>query len=61
MNEWTSMFIQAVNEKKARILPILIEDCEIPPLLRPYRYVDFRDPDNYHLSFEKLLNAIGNG
>lgn len=61
MNEWTSMFIQAVNEKKAKILPILIEDCEVPPILRPYKCADIREPDNYKSSFQELLNAIRKG
>lgn len=61
MNEWTSMFIQAVNEKKAKILPIVIEACEVPPILRPYKYADFRDPNNYKFSFEELLNAVRKG
>ena len=56
MNEWTSMFIQVVNEKKAKILPILIEDCEVPAILRPYKYADLRDPDNYNFSFKELVS-----
>jgi hypothetical protein len=59
-NEWTAMFVQAV-EGKAKIFPILIEDCEIPPILRPCKYADFRDTSNYKLSFDALLNAITRG
>jgi len=56
--EWTPMFIHAIEEKKAKILPILIDDCEIPLLLRPYKYADFRHPNNHEQSFEELLNSI---
>jgi hypothetical protein len=58
MNEWTSMFVRATNEKKAKILPILVEDCKVPPIITPYKYADFRDPNNYKLSFEELLKAV---
>jgi len=37
------MVITAITEKKAKIIPVLIEDCNVPPLLRPYKYADFRD------------------
>ena len=58
--EWTSMAITAMNEKKAKIFPILIEDCNIPSLLRPFKYADFRDMNNYEQSFKELSNAICN-
>lgn len=57
-NEWTAMFIRSVNEKRGKILPILIEDCEIPPLLLPFKYVDFRDPKNYNYSLKEILNVV---
>lgn len=58
INEWSSMVITAITEKNAKIIPVLIEDCNVPPLLRPYKYADFRDMNNYEQSFEQLLNAI---
>lgn len=59
--EWTSMFYNAVNEKKAKTLPILIEDCKIPTILKPIKYADFRVTDNYKSSFGELLKAIREG
>jgi len=57
-HEWTSMFMKAANEKKAKVLPILIEDCEIPTLLAPIRYANFKDDNLYNDSFRELLKSI---
>lgn len=40
--EWKAKFWQEMETKKTLILPILIEDCEIPTLLRDKKYADFR-------------------
>ncbi|MBI1928303.1 toll/interleukin-1 receptor domain-containing protein [Candidatus Poribacteria bacterium] len=58
INEWTAMFVGAVNQRSAKILPILIEDCEIPPILRSYRYADFRDHNSYQSTLKELIRAI---
>ena len=38
--------------KRGRLIPLLLEDCEIPPLLAPLKYADFREPD------EAILNQL---
>jgi hypothetical protein len=43
-------------EKHAFILPILLEDCEIPELLRHRRYANFKDDPE--LAFQELLEVI---
>ncbi|WP_029914776.1 toll/interleukin-1 receptor domain-containing protein [Pelobacter seleniigenes] len=39
------------------ILPVLVEDCDIPPLLKHRRYADFRT--NYDQGFRELLGVWG--
>jgi len=39
--EWRSMYSTAIYEEKTMILPCLLEDCQIPRLLRDRRYADF--------------------
>lgn len=43
--------------KKPRIVPILINDCSLPPLLLDIRYADFSR--NYLLGFDDLCKALG--
>lgn len=56
--EWTSKFMMAAEERNATVLPILLEDCEIPPLLRPLKFADFRNPENYDLALADVVQAI---
>lgn len=44
------------EEKHAFILPVLLEECEIPPLLRQRRYANFKDVPEEAL--QELLAAI---
>ncbi len=60
-SEWVQRELGAalqreLEERKVFILPVLIEDCEIPPLLRDKRYADFRE--DYAQGLADLLAAI---
>jgi hypothetical protein len=57
-NELTSKFMIAANEQYSTVLPILIEDCDIPPLLRHLRFADFRKAENYKSEFAEVIQAI---
>jgi hypothetical protein len=41
-HEWSAAFARQVNDRAIRILPVLIADCEIPPLLATRAYLDLR-------------------
>jgi len=58
MNEWTAKFIMAAGTQNVTVLPLLLEDCTIPPLLRPLRYADFRSPNEYDDTVTNLFEAI---
>jgi molecular chaperone DnaK len=40
--ELSSALMSELNKKKVIVLPILLRDCEIPPLLSDKKYADFR-------------------
>ncbi len=43
VNEESSFgILQQITLKSVFVIPVLIEDCNIPPLLQPRRYIDFR-------------------
>lgn len=54
--EWQSFLSQQLSGKKLLILPILLEDCEIPFILRDLKYADFRA--SYHDGFDELRAAL---
>lgn len=55
--EWQTKYWAEVNERHIQVIPVLIDDCEIPTLLRPKKYVDFRG--DYTLALDLLANSLG--
>jgi len=57
LNAATFMNIQ--DEKRFRILPVLLEDCTVPPLLRHRKYANFKDSPQ--IAFKNLVDSISVG
>lgn len=45
--------------RKVTVLPLVIDDCELPPSLSDKLYADFTNPEKFEESYDKLLRAIG--
>ncbi|MBD1995231.1 toll/interleukin-1 receptor domain-containing protein [Leptolyngbya sp. FACHB-541] len=45
---------------ESKILPILYKECDIPILLKDYRYADFRSEGRYHEEIPTLERSIRN-
>ncbi len=54
--EWQAKYWQEIQDKRIMVLPVLLEDCQIPILLRAKRYADLRE--SYGKGIEDLLVAI---
>jgi TIR domain len=54
--EWVSKFMSEVESGNVKVLPALIEPCEVPALLRTEKYADFTK--NYDQALRGLLDAI---
>ncbi len=50
-----ALYLQ-LSEKKIVVLPVLLNDCEIPLFLRDKKYADFRK--DYKSGLSSLLNAV---
>ena len=48
-----------IKGRQVTVLPLLIENCTLPPSLTDKLYADFTNPDNYEQEYSKLLRAIG--
>lgn len=55
-NEWQAKYWKEISAKRISIIPILLNDCEIPTLLAARKYVDFRD--DYAVAIEALEKSI---
>lgn len=54
--ELNAALIKQINDRNIRILPVLKDDCSIPPMLRSRKYADFRK--DYNTAFEDLYKAL---
>jgi tetratricopeptide (TPR) repeat protein len=50
----------AVSARDERLIPLYRRDCDIPALLRPILYVDFRQDATFEASYQTLLAVIRN-
>ena len=62
-SQWTSRetdlaLQQEVDSNRTKVIPVLVQDCEIPPLLRTKIYADFRTQESIEESFPRLLQAL---
>lgn len=55
--EYRSALERESREGRVVILPVLLEDCSVPPLLRTKHYADLRS--SFVAGVKKLLHSIG--
>lgn len=48
-----------ISGKKIKVLPLMLEKCDLPGFLLGKKYADFTDDSKYSTSFESLINAMG--
>ncbi len=66
-SSWVKRELMIALEKEERaggifLLPVRLDDCEIPLLISGRLYADFRDPDSYYESLDRLTtNLIQSG
>ena len=46
-------------EHSIRVLPLLLETCDVPAFLEVRRYADFREDDLYDRGLQEILEAMG--
>jgi len=54
--EWFTKYWDEITEKEVKVIPILMEECKIPELLKTKKYADFRR--EYSNGLEELLFAL---
>lgn len=54
--EWHSVAMRSISKGKINILPIVIEEVELPPLLSDIKYADFKN--SYRDGLDQLLQAL---
>ena len=54
--EWQAKYLDEVSGEAPLILPLLAEDCELPPFLKQKQFADFRT--NYKDGLRQLLRSL---
>ncbi len=54
--ELNSSMVRQLKDKKVKIKPVLIQDCDIPALLSDIKYADFRE--DYNEGFASLVDSL---
>ena len=55
--EWETKFWEEINKRKISVLPALLEECQLPPILASKKYANFSE--SYNDGLEQVLTAIG--
>jgi 5'-deoxynucleotidase YfbR-like HD superfamily hydrolase len=56
--EWRSKFFDQVKNGQVLVLPLLIEECDIPQLLKDRKYADFTKSYSYESNISLLLRRL---
>lgn len=54
--EWSSAYWNQIRDGEIRLLPILLDKCKIPTLLKPIKYADFRG--DYKNGMHDLISSL---
>ena len=54
--EWETMLWDEINSGKVKIIPIKLEECEIPKILQSKKYIDFSE--NYSEGLFQIIQTI---
>lgn len=56
--EWRSKFFKAITDNNLSVIPLLMDDCQIPDFLVDRKYADFREKEQYETNISYLLSAL---
>lgn len=54
--EWESILWDEVNSNKIKIIPIKLEQCDVPKILQTKKYIDFST--SYSIGLKQLIDTI---
>jgi hypothetical protein len=57
--EINAALVTTIEQRGAKLLPVLLEECSLPPLIATRRYADLSRPETRHAELGALLAAMG--
>lgn len=64
ISEWVNRELEIaitkeIHNKRLFVLPVIIDDCDIPSFLSGRIYLNFNDPEKYQDNVDKILQRLG--
>lgn len=57
--EWTAIVSEDPTNNRGRLLPLLLETCDIPTLLRPFSYIDVSTESKFDHNYPQIIQHLG--
>jgi hypothetical protein len=58
-SEWSAVFKADPTNQRGRLVPLLLEDCKLPPLLDPLLYIDVRSAEKFEQNYPRIWRTVG--
>ena len=49
---------QNITGRNEFAIPLVLEDCKLPPFLEPLKFLDFRNPAAYEVNFQQIVSML---
>jgi TIR domain len=57
--EWAAVLADDPANKRGRLVTLLLEDCEVPALIKPLVYIDVRSAEQFEQNYPRIWQRIG--
>ena len=58
-SEWTAVLADDPKNERGRLVPLLLEKCELPALIKPLNYIDVTSADKLEQNYAQIWQRVG--
>jgi hypothetical protein len=56
--EWTAIASDGLTNVRGRLVPVLLEDCELPALIKPLSYIDVSSSEKFEQNYPRICQRV---
>jgi hypothetical protein len=57
--EWAAVLADDPANERGRLVALLLEDCDLPALIKPLNYIDVRSAEKFEQNYPRIWQRIG--
>jgi hypothetical protein len=57
--EWSAVLADDPANERGRLVPLLLEECELPALIRPLNYIDVSSTEKLEQNYPRIWQLVG--